>query len=66
MQLFLRFTPHGTREEHLHAGLLTSDFVQPYGVFEGHVDVRPAHSKTTTRYEIKDVYGVVEKHYAKW
>lgn len=54
--LNLTFTPRGTREEHVNFGLIASDFVQPYGTFEG----------TVAGKNIANVYGVVEKHYAKW
>lgn len=54
--LNLTFTPRGSREEHVHLGIIASDFVQPYGTFEGMVAGK----------KIYQVYGVVEDHYAKW
>jgi hypothetical protein len=54
--LNLTFTPRGTREEHVHVGIIASDFVQPFGTFEGVVAEK----------QISNLYGVVENHYAKW
>ncbi len=45
----LEFSPRGTREEHLNAGIIVSDFVQPFGEFEGDVWVtmaKPGGSET--------------------
>jgi hypothetical protein len=35
----LSFQPRGSREEHLQLGLIASDFVQPYGVFNGKITI---------------------------
>ncbi len=55
-QVELVFQPLGARAQHLDLKLLRSDFVQPYGVFRGHVgDV-----------VIDDLFGVVEDHLSVW
>ena len=52
----LRFRPLGARELHLDLKLLKSDFVQPFGVFEGRVRGQP----------IEGAFGVVEDHLSVW
>ncbi len=52
----LVFTPLGARQQHLNAGLLRSDFVQPYGTFVGRIGNQ----------QIADAFGVVEDHHAVW
>ncbi len=56
----LEFKPLGTREEHVNLGLVRSDFIQPYGIFSGRV------SAGGEKIEVKNVFGVVEDHLAKW
>ncbi len=52
----LRFRPLGARAQHLDLGLIRSDFVQPYGLFEGRVGNEA----------LRDVFGVVENHVSVW
>jgi hypothetical protein len=52
----LEFDPRGAREEHLNVGLLATDFVQPYGRFEGKV----------LGHDVTGCFGVVEDHRAVW
>jgi hypothetical protein len=47
-------------------GLIASDFVQPFGVFDGTVTVRDLSTGHTTTHTITNGFGVVENHYAKW
>jgi len=61
----LTFTPQGSREEHVHLGVVGSDFVQPYGKFEGSIIVRSADGRSST-YHIRNGFGVTENHFAKW
>ncbi len=55
----ITFTPDGRRAEHLNVGILTSDFTQPFGHFEGNV-------QTANGLERVRGYGVVEAHRAVW
>jgi hypothetical protein len=57
----LRFHPSGERSEDIHLGLVVSRFAQPYGRFEGSL-----RTPSGRRFELADVYGVTEKHYARW
>jgi hypothetical protein len=52
----LRFRPQGARAQRLNLGLLRSDFVQPYGVFDGVV----------AGHEVANAFGVVEVHRSVW
>jgi hypothetical protein len=52
----LEFDPLGAREEHSNFGLVRTDFVQPYGRFEGRV----------CGHEITGSFGVVEVHLSVW
>ncbi|ELR11908.1 uncharacterized protein ACA1_274970 [Acanthamoeba castellanii str. Neff] len=66
--LQLQFTPHAAREEHLHVGVIASEFSQVGGTFSGMIDVAaleggPSPSNVVT---VEDVLGVVETHYALW
>lgn len=57
----LRFTPAGERAEDVNAGLVVSRFHQPYGTFRGRL-----RSRSGATFDVEDVYGVVEQHYARW
>ncbi len=60
-EVALEFRPLGARRQNLRLGLVTSKFIQPYGLFTGLV--RPqGHSAI----RLTDAFGVVENHYAKW
>ena len=55
----LKFTPSGKRSEKINAGLISHDFVQAFGKFEGSVQ----HNNEA----ISVIgYGPLEKHYSKW
>lgn len=54
-----RFRPFGARSENLNIGLLRSQFVQPYGMFDGHVRLGDQAEKFTG-------FGVTEDHLAVW
>ncbi|HMV35345.1 MAG TPA: DUF2804 domain-containing protein [Turneriella sp.] len=54
-----RFRPFGARSENLNAGLLRSQFVQPYGTFDGQVKIGEETEKFTG-------FGVTEDHLALW
>eukprot|EP01095_Lingulamoeba_sp_RSL-Kostka_P000987 TRINITY_DN11337_c0_g1_i1.p1 TRINITY_DN11337_c0_g1~~TRINITY_DN11337_c0_g1_i1.p1 ORF type:complete len:502 (+),score=103.30 TRINITY_DN11337_c0_g1_i1:94-1599(+) len=65
--LNLNFTPIGSREEHIHAGILISDFVQPYGVYSGTIELIDTNDKDNIIEIIIDgQFGVVEKHLSLW
>lgn len=66
VQLQLTFQPLGTRAEQLNLGLIVSDFVQPFGLFDGTISVVDRATKTRVTYAVHDAWGVVESHYAKW
>lgn len=57
----LTFRPLGARRQNLRAGVVVSRFVQPYGLFSGHLQPR-GHSAI----RFSEAFGVVEDHYAKW
>jgi len=52
----LRFRPLGARHADIDYRLVSSRFVQPYGLFNGHVAGE----------EVVDAFGVVEDHDAHW
>jgi len=57
----LEFQPLGARAQKLNLGLVKSDFVQPYGLFQGKLapqGVEPA--------DVSGAFGVVEDHDAVW
>jgi hypothetical protein len=57
----LMFEPLGVRSEHTNLGLVVSRFDQPYGRFHGFLADRAGR-----RFELDDVFGVVEQMYARW
>lgn len=57
----LAFYPLGERSENIRLGVLESRFAQPYGRFEGSL-----RSPSGRRFELDDVFGVTERHYARW
>eukprot|EP00511_Aplanochytrium_stocchinoi_P002171 CAMPEP_0204831148 /NCGR_PEP_ID=MMETSP1346-20131115/9991_1 /ASSEMBLY_ACC=CAM_ASM_000771 /TAXON_ID=215587 /ORGANISM="Aplanochytrium stocchinoi, Strain GSBS06" /LENGTH=423 /DNA_ID=CAMNT_0051961943 /DNA_START=135 /DNA_END=1406 /DNA_ORIENTATION=- len=64
----LQFIPISAREDHVDLSYigLVSDFVQPYGYFNGTVTVTDEGEGTTYIVFFKDVFGVVENHNALW
>lgn len=54
-----RFRPFGARGEDLNVGLMRSQFVQPYGLFDGVVKIDGVPEKFSG-------YGVTEDHLAVW
>ncbi|MDP8223139.1 MAG: DUF2804 domain-containing protein [Candidatus Lernaella stagnicola] len=57
----LDFHPQGERQEKINFGIVLSDFHQPYGLFSGTVV-----DAQGTEHEIKDFYGVCERHLARF
>jgi hypothetical protein len=57
----LKFSPAGQRVDHTNLGLVISRFHQPYGVFSGRLK-----SRDGAEFEVADLYGVTEQHYARW
>lgn len=57
----LRFTPLGKRQEDIDLRLVVSRFHQPYGTFQG--TLRDDEGRT---FELTDVFGVTEQHFARW
>lgn len=58
-QFEARFRPFGARHENLNVGLVRSRFVQPYGIFDGQIQINGAMEKFSG-------YGVTEDHFALW
>jgi hypothetical protein len=56
----LRFLPAGKRSANTQAGLIVSKFHQPFGRFEGTL------SEGDQVWELQNVSGFTEEHYAKW
>ncbi len=56
----LRFQPEGKRSANVNGGLIVSKFHQPFGRFEGTL------RDGDLLWELQDVSGFVEEHYAKW
>jgi len=56
----LQFLPVGKRSANIHAGLIVSKFHQPFGRFEG--TLRDGDQI----WELQNVSGFTEEHYAKW
>jgi hypothetical protein len=57
----LEFQPLGERVEALDLKLIVSRFHQPYGTFRGTL-----RAPGGERFEIADVFGVTEEHFARW
>ncbi len=57
----LVFTPRGARGANVDVIVLKSDFVQPYGTFEGHLRLPSGEVLS-----IENTFGVVEDHVAIW
>ena len=57
----LTFVPDGQRQDDVNFGLIVSRFHQPYGRFTGRL-----RSPDGEAFELGDVYGVSEQHYARW
>ncbi|CAK4664786.1 unnamed protein product [Aphanomyces euteiches] len=63
--LYLEFVPAGSRAENVNIlNVLTTEFVQPYGHFSGHVKCT-AEGKTYD-INVQDAFGVVEDHVSLW
>lgn len=56
----LRFLPAGKRSANTNAGLIVSKFHQPFGRFEGIL------SEGDQIWELENVSGFTEEHFAKW
>ncbi|DAZ98247.1 TPA: hypothetical protein N0F65_008932 [Lagenidium giganteum] len=59
----LTFTPRGSREDHTKLLLVESDFIQPYGVFDGSIAFTTPEG-TKVEIAVKQAFGVVENHFA--
>jgi len=59
-RVLLRFLPEGKRSADIHAGLIVSKFHQPFGRFEG--TLRDGYHV----WDLQNVSGFTEEHYAKW
>jgi hypothetical protein len=57
----LAFTPFGARQQRVNLGIVRSEFVQPFGVFAGHVRMPDGEEL-----RIPPAFGVVEDHLAVW
>jgi hypothetical protein len=57
----LRFEPMGQRQDDVNLGLMVSQFHQPYGTFSGTL-----RSPEGEVFELSDLFGVTEQHYALW
>lgn len=57
----LSFAPLGARSQQINAGLLRSSFVQPFGLFSGHIQVPGG-----PRVAVDNGLGVVEDHLSVW
>lgn len=55
-EVSLRFRPLGVRREDLDLGLVKSRFIQPYGLFTGHIGDS----------SLDAAFGVVEDHHSRW
>jgi len=55
-EVALRFRPLGARSQQVNLRLVRSDFVQPYGLFDGYV----------AGHRLDAAFGVVEDHLALW
>ena len=52
----LSFTPWASRENNTNVGVFRSDYAQPFGTFGG----------TLGGVELRDGYGVMERHHVRW
>ena len=57
----LQFEPMGKRAEDVNFGLVVSQFHQPYGHFSGTL-----RSRSGETFQLHDVFGVTEQHFARW
>ncbi len=55
----LKFTPSGKRAEKINAGMISHDFVQAFGKYEGTI-------KHNNQIHQLVAYGPLEKHFSKW
>lgn len=61
----LSFAPKGSREDHTNLLVIESDFIQPYGYFDGSIRFTTAQGDAI-EITVKKAFGVVENHYALW
>lgn len=61
----LTFTPQGSREDHTKLLVMESDFIQPYGTFNGHIQF-VTEEGSIVQVHVNNAFGVVEKHLAIW
>lgn len=59
----LVFTPLGTREEQLNAGVIKSNFIQPYGTYQGTLCPKDGALPSIS---VNGLLGVVETHHSVW
>lgn len=59
-QIRLTFQPWGSQNEQINVFLLTGDFVQAFGTYDGTIEL------AGRKYLIENAFGVAENHYAKW
>lgn len=59
-KVYLTFTPEGIRKADINAIFIKSKFYQPFGRFSGNITIGER------KIALKEVYGFVEEHYAKW
>lgn len=59
----LQFAPLGTREEHVNLGLIRSDFIQPYGTYQGTLCPMGFGLPSLS---VGGLFGVVETHHSVW
>ena len=64
-EVALDFRPLGARSDNTNLYVIKSDFVQPYGEFNGSVVLRDAETGRARRVRVDGV-GVVERHEAIW
>ena len=57
----LTFRPEGERHGRVQLGLLSSSFHQPYGTYEGEIDLPGGETVT-----IREAWGVAEDHRCRW
>lgn len=56
----LTLIPLGVRKDYTNVGILKSDFIQPFGYYNGTIEM-----ENQTIF-VENLFGVAEEHYAKW
>ncbi len=59
----LRFTPLGSRDEQVNLGIIRSNFIQPYGTYEGTIRLPDQGIPSVC---VDGMFGVVETHHSVW